>query len=214
MGKDYYIIGAGGFANEVFFLAEKELGKTWQFKGFIDFEPSSKEKTVRGKIVNVIDENHFLANILPNENISLFMGLGDPKLLDKLSKKFKQYNFPNLIHSNFIGDISSLQLGKGNIITAGCIFTVDILVGSFNIFNLKTSVGHNTSVGDCNVFNPACNISGDVKIGSRNMFGTNATVLQRTIINNDNILGASSLANKNIDNERVIVGIPGKEIKK
>lgn len=214
MKKDYYIIGSGGFAKEVYFLSEEVLGETGRFQGFIDYKPERSVIEVRGREEKVMDEDFFLKNMAPDLEISLFMGIGDPQLVQKLAKRFKDYDFPNLIHPGFIGDKRSIQFGRGNIITAGCIFTVDISIGSFNIFNLNTSVGHDTVIGDCNVFNPSCNISGQVKIGSRNMFGVNSTVLQKLEIRNDNVVGGSSLANKPVDDRNVIVGVPAKKLKK
>ena len=211
MKIEYYILGAGGFAKEVCFLANELLDENHHFMGFIDFKPLDKIITVRGQEENVIDEEYFFKHIKASEKINIYNGIGDPKLLDKFSKIFKNYSFPNLIHPNFVGDRRSIQLGIGNIITAGCVFTVDIQIGSNNIFNLNTTIGHDTIIGDCNVFNPGVNISGNVKIGDRNLFGTNSTVLQMLHINDDNILGASSLATKNINNNSIMIGVPAKE---
>lgn len=214
MKKHYYIIGSGGFAKEVFHLSEEILDSSYTFSGFIDRKPSSEMITVRGRNVPVFDEEHFLKNIIPAKNLNIYFGVGDPNLIQKLSIRFKKYNFPNLIHETFVGDRDSITFGKGNIITAGCIFTVDISVGSFNIFNLNTTIGHDTVIKDNNIFNPGCNISGDVRIGSNNLFGTNSTVLQGITIENNNILGAASLANKNISNDCVMVGVPAKKIER
>lgn len=214
MKKQYYIIGSGGLAKEVHFLAEELLDESHDFMGFIDYKPEVKTIIVRGQVLPVIDEDFFLENMLPSGDINLYHGIGNPNLLGKLSKQFENYTFPNLIHPNFIGDRKSIQFESGNIITAGCVFTVDIKIGSHNIFNLNCTIGHDTAIGNCNVFNPGVNISGSVKIGSRNLFGTNSTVLQLLQINDDNILGASSLANKNIDSNCTMVGVPAKKLEK
>ncbi|WKK78569.2 acetyltransferase [Marivirga salinae] len=211
--KEYYIIGSSGFAKEVYFLAENTLDKEIQFSGFIDFRPKEKEIVVRGRKERVIDENYFLSNIKPNENISLFMGIGDPKLINKLSITFKAYKFPNLINKKFVMD-HSISMGSGNIITFGCVFTVDITIGSFNIFNLNSTIGHDTEIGSSNVFNPGTNISGGVIIGDTNLLGTNSTVLQYKNIGNNNTVGASCLINKDFDSGNLIVGIPGKVLKR
>ena len=173
MKNNYYIIGSGGFAKEVYSLADEVLGDSHTFLGFIDYNPQINQIKVRGRSVPVIDENYFLTNIVPSETVSVFFGVGDPKLIRRLSNLFHNYKFPNLIHKTFIGDIASIQFGQGNIVTAGCIFTVDINIGSFNVFNLGTTVGHDVIIEDCNIFNPGCNVSGDVTIGSSNLFGTN-----------------------------------------
>ena len=135
MKKDYYIIGSGGFAKEVHFLAEQCLDDCNRFMGFIDYKPKESSINARRKTLPVIDEEYFLKNIEP-DNVNLYLGVGDPNLLSKLSQTFKDYTFPNLIHPSVVFDSESLTLGSGNILTAGCILTVDIKIGSFNIFNL------------------------------------------------------------------------------
>jgi sugar O-acyltransferase (sialic acid O-acetyltransferase NeuD family) len=215
MKKNYYILGCGGFAKEVYFLSKKILvSENYQFKGFIDYEPIITDIEACKNKLPVIDEDYFLNNVLPNDETLIFIGVGEPKLIEKLSIKFANYNFPNLIHNNFIGDINSIDIGKGNIITAGCVFTVDIKIGSFNVFNLNVTVGHDTKILNNNVFNPGCNVSGSVSVGSNNLFGTNSTILQQISIENNNIIGASSLINKNVDNDKIMVGVPAKVLNK
>jgi hypothetical protein len=53
----YYILGAGGLAKEIYFLAQQRLGNSSVFKGFIDFEPKSATLNCRGKKERVIDED-------------------------------------------------------------------------------------------------------------------------------------------------------------
>lgn len=210
--KHYYILGSGGFAKEVFFLASEVLDSNHFFGGFIDRNPSNDSIEVRKQTVKVWDENQFLNQIPPSENNIVFMGVGDPKLLLKLSVKFQDYHFPNLIHPTFVGDMQSIQLGRGNIICAGCIFTVDIVIGSYNIFNLGVTIGHDSSIENGNVFNPGVNVSGGVQMGSGNLLGTNATVLQYLKIGNYATLGAASLATKSIEDHQVMVGVPAKPL--
>ena len=63
-----------------------------------------------------------------------------------------------------VGDWEQIKIGEGNIICAGNIFTTDIEIGSFNVFNLDCTVGHDTVIGSYNIINPSVNISGGVKI--------------------------------------------------
>tara|TARA_R110002051_G_scaffold159061_2_gene230425 strand:+ start:4092 stop:4733 length:642 start_codon:yes stop_codon:yes gene_type:complete len=213
MKTKYYIIGSGGFAKEVYFLANETLDETHEFLGFIDLKPLNNTIIVRGREIRVVDEDYFIDNVPPSKDINIYCGIGNPKLLEKLSKRFDNYIFPNLIHPNVIFDKISVELGRGNILTAGCIFTVDIIIGSFNMFNLHTTIGHDVIIGDCNVLNPGTNISGCIQVGSRNLFGTNATVLQMLVIENDNLIGASSLLHKSIKSNSVMVGVPAKKIR-
>ena len=212
MIKNYYIIGSGGFAKEVYTLTLQTLTKSISFKGFIDIAPQNNSISIGNKNLPVFNQDNFLDTIIPSEKVDLYIGVGNPRVIDKISEIFINYNFPNLIHPNVIYDSKSVRLGRGNILTAGCVLTVDILVGSFNIFNLSTTVGHDVTIGNNNIFNPGVNISGSVEIGSRNLFGTNATILQTLKIENNNVIGASALLAKSIKSDNVMIGLPAKKI--
>lgn len=212
-----YILGAGGFAKEVLFLFKNSSFKEQEFNGFIDFEPHSDSLKIGSESFPLISEANFLSNLKKNEakNINLFIGIGNPELIHKILSKLDKYdfNFPNLISQNAVLDIKFNKIGRGNIVTSGTVFTVDIEISSFNIFNLNCTVGHDTRIGSSNVFNPGANISGGVKIGDQNLFGTNSTVLQYHSIGNENIIGANALVNKDIEHNETRVGVPAKRIK-
>ena len=207
--KDAFIIGAGGFAKEVY-LVLKRTGD-YNFKGFVNFKPDSSTLKVGTEIFVIHDENYFLENIQPSPNLVLFLGIGDPKILKKVINKFSGYDFPNLV-SPCVELDESIKLGRGNIITKGVNFTVDTTVGSFNVFNLNMTIGHDSIIGDFNVMNPGVTISGGVTIGDGNLLGTGATVLQYLKIGNNNIIGGNGLLSKNVLDDKIMVGVPCKEL--
>ncbi len=211
--KKIYIIGNGGFAKEVLFLSQRVLNQDEViFSGFIDYKPESNSVAIGGKQFPVIDEDWFLENNSHSDDIEIFFGIGDPTVLKRVYKRFEGFHFPNLIHPNVELHYSSFILGQGNIITSGCILTVDVQIGSFNVFNLNSTVGHDTKIGDFNIFNPGANISGSVIIKDCNLIGTNATILQEISIGSNNIFGASSMVNKNVGDNMLMVGVPAKQL--
>ena len=133
----YYIIGSGGFAKEVLFLCKEVFGHLEDFKGFIDYKAKKLTIECMGLELPLIDEDEFLAK--KEINSAVYLGVGDPKLLFKVVEKFKNYSFPNLVHKSVVKD-TSVRMKSGNIITAGCVLTVDIKIGSFNIFNLNSEI--------------------------------------------------------------------------
>ena len=212
--NDIVIVGTGGFAKETAFVIE-EINKKEYFWNLLGFIASDKQLigSTQGKY-KVYNTDDWL--LTTDKKVNIVFGLGDPKLISKLSNKFKMNNnliFPNLIHPNAIGDWEKIILGKGNIICAGNIFTTDIFVGSFNVFNLSCTVGHDTEIGNCNVFNPTVNISGGVKIENNILIGTGSQLLQYMKICSDSTIGAGSLVTKNIEVPGVYVGTPARKIK-
>ncbi len=211
---EIYILGSGGFAKEVYFLIQEinRAEKRFDVLGFIDIQASRVIEIGKSK-VNVLNEEDFLSGTR-NGRPNIAFGIGSPKIIGNLYVKYKnQCNFPNLIHPNSIALWDSIDIGEGNIITSGCTFTVNIVIGCCNIFNLHATVGHDVRIGSFNVINPSANISGGVIIGDLNLIGTNAAVLQNVEIGNNSVLGAGSLLNKNLASNSVAVGMPAKTIK-
>ena len=106
-----FIIGCGGFAKEVLFLLEEVKGSLKDFKGFIDYKPKKNRISCRGSEFSVIDEADFLSGNYKKNEIELYIGIGDPKIIKTISEKFNDYKFPNLIHRNVIKD-ESVFLGQ------------------------------------------------------------------------------------------------------
>ena len=207
-----FILGAGGFAKEVALIFENSEFSNSSLDGFIDSEPKTEFIEIKDKKIQVISEESFvLNNSEPNTN--LFLGTGNPELNKKLISKFRSYNFPNLIDSRSQIHLNYNKIGIGNIFTAGVIMTIHLELGSFNIINLNSTIGHDTKIGSFNVINPGCNISGGVSIGDLNLLGTNSTILQNIEIGTNNVLGAGSVLVKSILNNETHVGVPNRRIK-
>lgn len=203
--KDLYILGSGGHAIEVYFLA-KRIG-IWNIKGMLDIE--DKDPVVIGSDkVPVINES-FIDNLLP-EKTCLAIGIaGSNKIIKKMIDQFSgKFEFPNLIDPSVIIDLSFVKLGKGNILTANNTFTADIKIGSFNVFNIGGVFHHEVVIGDGNIFAPSTNICGGVKIGNFNYFGVKCTILQYLNVGNSNLIGASSLVTKTIGDSKSLMGMP------
>ena len=176
--------------------------------GFIDHKQEFDYLEFGDKKIPVLDENVFLKNEkLYNSNIAI--GIGSPRIIKTIFDKYRDYKFPNIISSKAIIGID-VKFGRGNIITQNVIFTTSIKVGDGNIFNLSATVGHDSVIGDFNVINPAVNISGGVVLGAMNLLGVGSIILQYLSIGNSNVIGGSCLVTKNVDNDKLIVGVPGK----
>jgi sugar O-acyltransferase (sialic acid O-acetyltransferase NeuD family) len=213
--KDIVIVGTGGFAREVAFLLEEinRHERTWSLRGFISPTDELVGSTV-GRYP-VVGTDGWLRSL--KEPLDVVVGIGDPKVIGKVATTLQANNhlhFPNLIHPTAVGDWERIQLGQGNLITAASIFTTDIVVGSFNVFNLNVTVGHDASIGDYNVLNPTVNISGAVKMGDRILVGTGAQILQQLKIASDSIIGAGAVVSKSILEPGTYVGIPAKKLEK
>jgi len=131
------------------------------------------------------------------------------ELKKKFAEKFKLNYFPNVIAQDSICDI---EMGIGNVICNGNIFTVDISIGNFNAVNLNCTIGHDVRIGNYNQINPAVNISGRVTIGDECLIGVGAIILERLTICSNVIIGAGALVTKDITEPGTYIGIPARKI--
>lgn len=206
MMENIYIIGASGFAKEVYSLIVTE--KMYNVSAFIDVSPTEIFLEIDRLKIPIIDEIKFLENQdLYNSNIAI--GIGSPQIIKKIFAKYTNYHFPNIISSKSVFGLD-VKLGRGNIITQNVIFTTSIEIGNGNIFNLSSTIGHDCLIGDFNVINPAVNISGGVQIGNGNLLGVGSIILQYINIGSLNIIGGSSLVTKSIEDNKLVIGVPGK----
>ena len=73
---------------------------------------------------------------------------------------------------------SFVSMGEGNIICAGNILTVNVVLGDFVILNLSCTVGHDAVIESFVTVYPGVNISGCVKIGQGVELGTGSKIIQ------------------------------------
>lgn len=108
----------------------------------------------------------------------------------------------------------SIILGKGNIICAMSVLTVDIEIGDFLICNLDCTIGHDTKIGNYVTLNPGVNVSGNVVIRDEVSVGTGAHLIQGMTVGECTTLGAGAVVVSDIPNRVTAVGVPAKIIKK
>jgi sugar O-acyltransferase (sialic acid O-acetyltransferase NeuD family) len=207
--RDIIIFGSGGLARETALVVEwiNAVSPSWSVLGFIAEERAAVGSPV-GKY-SVIGTDEDAARM----NTAAALGIGDPAARRALSRKFADcagIDFPNLVHPATVWDRDRIRLGRGNVICPGSIFTTDIVVGSFNYFNLACTYGHDTVIGSYCVFNPGVNVSGGVKVGDACLIGTGAKILQYVSLGDGATVGAGAVVTKDVPPGVTVVGVPAR----
>ena len=203
--KDLIIAGNSGLAHEFKWIIDRinEISPTWNFLGYIDINPAP----------DVVGDDDFLINY--DKEVNVVIGIGSPQIRRNLYEKYKVN--PNIIYPNIIDPSvqysSSVEMGMGNVICAGSILTVDIVMGDFNIINLDCTVGHEAKLNDFIYVNPSVNISGNVTIGSNSNIGTGTNIIQGINIGPNVIVGAGTVVIRDIEGNHTVVGVPARIIK-
>ena len=206
--KEIIVVGGGGFAKEVIWLAE-DCG--YKVVGVLDDDQSMRGKKVLGiDVLGSVSQWHKYAQY------EFVLAIGSPKTRHLVFNKMivgGQVNFTTLIHPNVI--ISNhVTIGAGCIICAGCILTVDIKLGQHCILNLNSTVGHDSIFGDFVTIAPIVAISGNVNLGDYTEIGTGSSIRQGVKVHKGAMLGMGGVLTKDIPENAIFVGNPARELKK
>lgn len=209
--KKIAIVGAGGFGREVKMLIENINERESQFEivGFYDdkeYEGDINGVPYLGKIEKINEVDY---------QLGVAISIADPETKRRIAQSITNQNieFPNLIHPSVIIGQDNVNIGKGNIICAGAIITVDIEIEDFVILNLSCTVGHDTKIKSYSSFMPTVNISGEVLINEGVYVGTGAKIINLLEIGEYTIVGAGAVVAKSLPAKCTAVGIPAKPIK-
>lgn len=206
--KKIIIVGAGGQGKNVSLLIEQIGG--WEILGFIDDDPEKKGIFVRGyPVLGNIKEA-----LSSMDEISIALAIGNTNITERIINQIKslnkKINFPNLIHPQVFISEKDIQMGKGNIVNAGVVFTTDIIIGNYNYFNRCCSISHDVEVGDYCYIHSGVHLSGKSKINDKVWLGVNSTIIQRLNVGKGALIGAGTVVVKNVEDNAVMVGNPAK----
>lgn len=207
------ILGAAGLAKEFYYYVKRAKPEIKNYIFVNDIEDGQTSIDIDGEIYPVVKNWKF------EENYPFIVAVGNPQIKKTLVKKALE---SGLLPSETIVDPSAIvlmnkkKLGKGGMISPGCVVTSNITFGDYVTLNLNTTVGHDTRIGSYCTTNPGVHISGQIEIGSCNEFGTGCIVRDRLIIGSNKTFGAQTAVVKNIwgDDKETYVGIPAKKLMK
>lgn len=208
--KDIVIIGAGGFGREVAWLIEdiNNEKKEWNLIGFID-----DNQKIRGKNLNGYEVIGGLDFLKVTKDVYYVCAIGNSRTRKKIiEENCKGIKAGILIHPSVIKS-EFIDIKEGTIICAASILTANISIGRHVIINLDTTIGHDDIIEDFVTIYPSCNISGNVNVKKCSEIGTGTQIIQGIKVGENSIVGAGSVVIRDIQNNKVAVGIPAKEIK-
>jgi len=216
--KRIVIIGAGGFAREVKWLIDEvnRVSETYRFVGYVVSDTGNLGE--HDSCSEVVGDLRWLAANCNREVDAAAIGIGTPAVRLKVAAEIQNsagpLEWPALIHPTAQFDRASTRLGRGVILCAGVIGTVNLSFEDFCMCNLSCTIGHEAVIGSGSVLNPTVNISGGVKVGIGVLIGTGAQILQYVSLGDGCTVGAGGVVNKNVEAGVTVVGIPAKPLQR
>jgi sugar O-acyltransferase (sialic acid O-acetyltransferase NeuD family) len=200
--KHLNIIGTGGHAKVVIEIANI-LSKN--IDGLFDDD----KKKHHFQFCNI----EIKGNIDTITNSNAIIAIGDNFTRKKIYQKLIDINWKTLIHPSAI-IASNVNIKDGSLIVAGAIIQTGSNIGSHCIINTNSSVDHDCIIDDFVHISPSATLCGNVKVGEGSHIGAGATIIPNINIGKWCVIGAGAVITKDVPDYSLVVGIPGKIIKK
>ena len=157
------------------------------------------------KVIGVYQHDH-----LPNEKI--IISIGDNLTRKEVSQKVK-HTFGKAIHPSAI--ISEFaQIDDGTVIFHRSIVQSGCSVGKHCILNTMSSIDHDCVLEDFVHISPNAVLCGKVKVGEGTLIGAGASVIPGIHIGKWCVIGAGAAIIDDVPDNTVVVGVPGRIVKK
>ncbi|MBW8051075.1 MAG: acetyltransferase [Cytophagales bacterium] len=157
------------------------------------------------KVIGVYQHDH-----LPNEKI--IISIGDNLTRKEVSQKVK-HNFGKAIHPSAI--ISEFaQIDDGTVIFHRSIVQSGCSVGKHCILNTMSSIDHDCVLEDFVHISPNAVLCGNAKVGEGTLIGAGASVIPGIHIGKWCVIGAGAAIIDDVPDNTVVVGVPGRIVKK
>ncbi|MCT4605057.1 MAG: acetyltransferase [Marinisporobacter sp.] len=205
------LIGAGGHSKVVIDIVKDQ----YELIGFTDIDENKHDKEFYG--VKVLGDDTLLKDLYDQgvKNALITLGsTGDNSLRKKIFKQVQAlgFTFINAI-SNTAMLSQSVKLGVGNMIINGVIINADTKIENNVIINTGAIIEHDCHIKSHVHICPGARLAGGVKVGEGSSIGMGSTIIQGIRIGRNVTIGAGSVVTKDMEDDSIVVGVPGKIIK-
>ena len=204
--KQLVIIGAGGFAREVYYHSQltNEYNLEWQIKGFLDGDIKLSDEEYK-KLPENIPVLGNVDNYEIEDNDVFTCAIGTPELRKKLIAKFINIISPSTTI------FPTAKVGQGVIIGLNNGIGPEVEIGDFSIINNVTFIGHDTKVGKYTSIMSHVEIGGGVKIGEEVFISSGVTIIPKSKIGDGAAVGAGSVVLRKVKAGAKVFGNPAME---
>ena len=208
MRRGLLIVGAGGHG-KVIADSACESGR-WDKIAFLDDKFPELRTVLDWPIIGNINE----AGNFRNEYSETMVAVGDNLLRMQIIDRMIAHGFdlPVIIHPRAAVSRYAV-LGEGTFVMNQAAVNVCAVIGKGCIVNTGATIGHDSVLGDFVHVAPGASIGGEAFIGAGSWVGMGAAIIERVKVGKGVVIGAGTVIVRDVMDDVVIVGVPGKIIK-
>jgi sugar O-acyltransferase (sialic acid O-acetyltransferase NeuD family) len=207
--KNLVIIGAGGFAREMFDLANVCFANDPNFKvkGFLSDGPSNIEEMGYPPVLSKVAEYE----IQPGDVFFCAIGkLADRKKTVEIILN-KGGEFINLIHPTAILS-PSVKLGMGVGIKSFCVLASDVTIENFTFLQSSVIMGHDVHIGNFCQVNSFAFFAGFVRVHDLVSVNAGAKLIQNVVVEEESVVGMGSVVLNKVKKGTTVFGVPARRL--
>jgi sugar O-acyltransferase (sialic acid O-acetyltransferase NeuD family) len=206
--KNILIIGARGFGREHYKLLHTfpEYGKEFVVKGFLD----DKSDALDGfpgyaQILSSVEDYQIQTDDV------FVCALGDAHAKAKYIEiiRNKGGRFMTLIHPTAIV-YDTAEIGEGVVVSPYCMISANVRIEEFTTIQPFCNFGHDAHIGKCCSIESYAFLGGFAQIGDYVTLHTRATILPHVEVGDNAVVGAGSVAIKNVIQGTTVFGVPAR----
>lgn len=108
---------------------------------------------------------------------------------------------------------NEVMLKEGLNVMHNVVISASTFIGKASLVNTGTQIHHDVIIGEYCELSPRVTLLGNVKIGNFTSIGSNTTILPGITVGSNCIIGAGSVIVKNMPDNCLVYGVPGRIIK-
>ncbi|OOZ42333.1 hypothetical protein BOW53_00390 [Solemya pervernicosa gill symbiont] len=215
MTQKLYIISAGSFGRELYYLARGFSPRHHQH----GFEPiiflDDREDILQGKHLNGARIQEPVESHQPESSAAYLCAIGDPKIREHYAALITDRGgkFATIVSEKANCNPDNTHLKQGVIISPFCVISCDVQLGPHTFVSSHTTISHDVQSGNCCQIGSHVVIGGKAMIGNRVTIHPHATILPGINIADDATIGAGSVVIRDVHQGETVFGIPAMTVK-
>jgi len=211
--KRLCIYCAGGLGLEILQLAKiiNEKNKEWEYICFIDDAPELEGQKING--VEVLSFERYLESAV-KETDRFIIAAGESVTRKAIDRKLQEHGLflDCLIHpDNHVADTA--DLGPGTIVQNNVNPPPNCKVGRCVLLQGNSAIGHEVEVGDYSTISTFSFVGGETSIGEECYIAPGAMLRNKIKIGKNCIVGMGSIVTKDVPDNSVVYGNPGRVVR-